>query len=346
MSETKTPTLAQPLGELVLANPAQQAQRWRAHHQAWGSGMDLALYLRREEALAEADFCRTSLRLWLLLGDGGQVLASCETYAGQMWVVDAAGRMSKERLETVASVLVEPELRNQGHAARLLRLLKDKLVFERTPLTSLYSDVGPQLYRRTGYLLHAARQSVRRVEAGTAWPEGVRELGLGDVADLLKEDGERQGLWLSQSSAPGVAEVARAGKIAWFQMRSQYRAWARGQEPHPVIGARTAEGGYMLWTADAPEPVLHSLVWRPRSREDAGVLAQAACAFALERGLQQVIWWDADRDTGLDPFRGPELRPPGAVASGRERALPMLGWLDGSRPFPLVWMNIERFGWA
>ncbi len=102
----------------------------------------------------------------------------------------------------------------------------------------------------------------------------------------------------------------------------------------------------MLWTADAADPVLHALVWRPRSPLDAEVLAQAALAQAQDQQLQRVIWWDSDRDTGLDPYRAPELQPPGTLARTRESSLPMLKWLDTKRPMPLVWGGIERFGWC
>jgi hypothetical protein len=75
------------------------------------------------------------------------------------------------------------------------------------------------------------------------------------------------------------------------------------------------------------------------------VLADAACAHAAELGLRQVIWWDADRDTGLDPYRRAGLQPPEALARDRDKGLPMLSWMGGGF-FPLIWMGIERFGWA
>ena len=73
--------------------------------------------------------------------------------------------------------------------------------------------------------------------------------------------------------------------------------------------------------------------------------AQAACAEAAEARLRTVVWWDVDRDTGLDPYRTPLRRPPGVVAGDRGTALPMLAWW-GQPPMPLVWAGIEHFGWA
>ena len=151
---------------------------------------------------------------------------------------------------------------------------------------------------------------------------------------------------LAMTSVPAIVEVPTAERIAWFTVRSQFRAWSRGQQPPVVVGARGPDGGYMLWATDAPAGVLHALLWRPRSAEDAAVLAQAAMAQAQDQNLQSAVWWDADRDTGLDPYRTPELQPPLTMARDRESSLPMLAWLDAERPFPLVWAGIERFGWC
>ena len=93
---------------LVRANPAQQAARWRLHHQIWGEGFDLTLYLRRESALCESEYCRSSLAMWLLQGPRGEPLASCETYASDAWVVDLESKPTREPMHTIASVVVDP----------------------------------------------------------------------------------------------------------------------------------------------------------------------------------------------------------------------------------------------
>lgn len=330
---------------LIRANPAQQAARWRLHHQIWGEGFDLTLYLRRESALCESEYCRSSLAMWLLQGPRGEPLASCETYASAAWVVDLESKPSREPMHTIASVVVDPALRNQGHATRLMSMLQAQLRREGAALTTLFSDVGPQLYRRSGYMLHPARESVRKVDAGAAWPAHTQELGMGDVADLLQADAERQSAWLGGASAPAFGEIATVDRLTWFHTRSQYRAWARGQTPDPVVGAACKAGGFCLWTSDAAEPTLHILLWRPHSADGARQLTHAALAHAAELGLQQVLWWDADRDTGLDPYRRADLQPVGAAPRDRQEALPMVAWLDAKRPLPLVWMGIERLGW-
>lgn len=335
--------------QLVQATHPEMATRWRHHYHAWGSGMPLELYLRREEELNREEFCKKAMRLWLLKDGDGEVLASCETYRARFWYAEAEGELHGLHLETVASVLVEPRLRGRGHALALLHNLSERLAFEGVAGAALYSDVGTALYRRAGYLLHPARQSVRRV-AAEIWPEGVTDVGVGAVADLLQEEARFVHGRLASTSAPTVVEVPSPEAICWFHTRSRFRAFARGQEPSPNLGAQATDGGYMLWTADAPERALHVLVWRPRTADDARRLAQAACAEAREQGLEQVIWWDADRDTGLDVFRAPDLQPPGAVATVRESSLPMLAWFTphgdaAARPFPLVWSAIERFGW-
>jgi len=332
--------------ELVQATPAQQADRWRVHHHAWGDGFDLPLYLQRERALADAEHCNEYLRMWLLVGAHGAVLASCETHGSAALVADEQGRSERMPLQTVASVLVAPELRNQGHATTLMQRLDAELRFEGNAAACLYTDIGPQLYRRSGYFLHAARESILAVPAQAAWPKGAVELEIADVAAVLAGEPERMAGWLSTATAPALAELPTAARIAWFQLRTQYRAWARGHRPSHVVGARGPDGGFVVWSADAPEPTLDSLLWRPSSGRDAEVLTQAALAHASRQHLRQVRWWDADRDTGLDPYRAPRLMPVGAVPRDRAKALPMLAWLKEDRAMPLVWMAIERLGWA
>lgn len=345
MTLLPTPPSHQTLFSLVRANPAQQAARWRLHHQIWGEGFDLTLYLRREAALCESEYCRSSLSMWLLLGPHGEPLASCETYASAAWVVDLENKPVRAPMQTVASVVVDPALRQQGYASQLMALLQTELRREGVALTTLFSDVGPQLYRRAGYMLHPARESSRRVDAGSSWPAHTAELGLGDVADLLQADAERQSAWLGGASAPAFGEIATVERVAWFHTRSQYRAWARGQTPDPVVGAACKAGGFCLWTSDAVDPTLHILLWRPHSGDGARQLTHAALAHAAELGLQQVVWWDADRDTGLDPYRRPDLQPEGAAARERQGSLPMVAWLGEAKAMPLVWMGIERLGW-
>lgn len=332
--------------ELERADHLQCAARWRHAYREWGGSFALPLYLKREEHLAMEDFCRTSMRTWLLKDADGAVLASCETYRATLWAADAEGPIEPLHMETIATVLVEPALRGRGYASEMLRQLHETLRFEGVAAASLYSDVGTKMYRQQGYLLHPSRESVLSTSVAThVWPHEAEELGVGDVADAIAHEAERVPRWLASASATAVAEQPSAARLAWFHQRAQYRAWAQGKTPADVVGAKTPDGGYALWCEESPDPVLQMLLWRPNSPRDAFVLTQAALAHASARALGEIIWWDADRDTGVDPFRQPALQLIGAVARDREKSLPMLAWL-ADRPFPLVWAGIEKFGWA
>lgn len=348
-------------GELTLrvASAQEQAERWRLHAAEWASGYpEDGLFLRREYALAHSPYGQGQLQMWLLDGPSG-VVASLEVYAAEAWVMQprpevaegdhddpahADAEVELHKLYSFASVLVEPAQRGRGYGSALMQHAVAEARLQGACATTLYSDVGPTLYRRSGHYQHVARESVRAVREDR-WPEAVEPLVLGDLADVLAAEREQLGAWLATSSVPAIAEVPSVERIGWFVIRSQYRAWARGQEPNPVLGARH-RGGYVLWTADAAEPVLHVLLWRPQAPRDAELLAAAAAAQARKLGLHQVIWWDADRDTGLDPYRRDDLQPPDALPRTRATALPMLAWLGDRKQMPLVWMGIERFGWC
>ena len=163
--------------------------------------MPLELYLKREEALNDGELCRKHMRMWLLKNDCNEVLASCETYGGRIWYGQAEGDLDGLKLETVASVLVEPRLRDQGYAGTLMRMLGECLTYEGVAAAALYSDVGPGLYRRAGYLLHPARETIRAV-AGEPWPKTADEIALAQVADLLKEETRFVQARLAMTSAP------------------------------------------------------------------------------------------------------------------------------------------------
>ena len=331
---------------LTLATPAEQAARWQIHFAAWGIGFDHGLFLRREAALAETPYGHHQVRQWLWRADDGRVLASCETYGSAAWYVDPVGWLSREPLQSVASVLVAPELRNQGYAAAMMPALVRQLRAEGTTLSTLYSDVGPNLYRRSGYMLHQSRESFVTVAGAPTWLDATDRLDLSDLADVLAQQDDLASAWLGASAAPAVVEVAAVDRVAWFATRSRYRAWARGQSPNAVVGASCGNDGVCLWTADSAEPVLHVLLWRPRDGSGADRLTQAALAHAATLGLAQVVWWDADRDTGLDPYRRPPLQPSGITSRDRSTGLPMLAWLTPGRQMPMVWQGIERLGWC
>ena len=329
---------------LQLATPEQQAERWLHHFGQWGTGYSKSMFLQREAALADSAFGQTQLKMWLWLEPNGQILGSCETYASSAWYSDDKGRITPEPLQSVASVLVVPELRGQGHAAAMMTALTGELRGLGTTFSTLFSDVGANLYRRSGYLLHPATQTEVAVDLLAQQHHHTEELGLGDLADLLARDSDEQSAWLGAALAPAVTEVVEVNRIAWFATRSRFRAWSRGQEPSPVIGAAVGDS-FCLWTCDAAEPTLHMLVWRPRDAEAADQLLAAAHVHAANRGLRQLEWWDANRDTGLDPWRRPAVQPRGQART-RDSGLPMLAWLDKDRAMPLIWMGIERFSWC
>jgi GNAT superfamily N-acetyltransferase len=346
LATPSSPDEAQPdLYVVTHANPAEQAKRWRLHHQIWGEGFDLTLYLRREAALCEQDYCRNNLKMWQLCDTQGDVLASLETYATHFWSMGPEGKVSRLSGQTIASVVVDPRLRNHGYASTLMQRVVAEEQLSGTRVTTLYSDVGPQMYRRSGHMLHPAQELVRHVDAGVHWPAGVAELGMGDMADLLAADAEQQGAWLGGATVPAITEIGHVEHVAWFHTRSQYRSWARGMTPTPVVGATAGDNGWCVWTADAAEPVLHVLAWRPRGAAGAKSLTEACLAHAAERRLTEVVWWDADRDTGLDPYHREPNRPDGTAPRPRDKGLPMLAWLQPGTSFPLLWMGIERLGW-
>lgn len=316
---------------LVLATEAQKAERDRVTHAAWGSPLTVEQFLQREARLRAHPWCREGMRTWLLLGDDGRVLASCETFHNDSYLASRDGEYAAGDSYSIASVFTEEALRGQGHASRLMERVAAELerASPRGHAVVLFSDVGAPLYRRSGYvevpawdwhLPSRAGLSTRRVDAL------LKETDMASALERVRRPSVPFFLW------PSPAQVD------WHLERERLYAELL-RRPRPEACGATVGDSTALWAMMARYGELVVLMLDVRSEEDATALLEAAGAVAHRAGLAKVVLWE---EPGSRPW---VARVPGATRVARDGALPMLRPLHPGLP-PAADVPFPRALWV
>jgi hypothetical protein len=262
----------------------------------------------REARLRAHAWSRRVMRSWLLVGDGSDVLASCETYRRKSLASGGEGSTW-----AVASVFTERALRCRGHASRMMSLLEEQ-VRQLDPSAHalvLYSDVGAPMYERAGYI--APGRAAERV-----WPAEPGEV----ATELLTDPVD-----LTPPEDPFVV-WPDAAQLDWHRERERAYAALLGRQPFGSVGARAGDG-VLLWTTGYRNDRLLVLAWNGRALEP---LIETARRVAAASRLQKVVMWDQPG------AQGGSLVP-------REGSLPMLHALD-PRVRAEHWWTIPRAVWV
>lgn len=301
--------------DLHLATPEEARARDTLAWEAWGSRLTPAEFAAREETLRATAWSRRALRTWLLR-DGAQTLASCETYRMQ-------SRAGDRRGETfgIASVFVERHLRRRGLASELLRRVRARLREEGAQAAILYSEVGPALYERLGF--------VARPAATRAWPAAdgpaadVEPIGV----DPLLEAADRRPL-------PFRVSVS-ADQIDWHRARAAFYASAFGRPPAGAAALRRG-AAWAILCPDHRNDRLVLLDLEPGSAEDTAAVVAEARREAARLGLREVTVQE-------NPYNADRL--PAGTSRPCDDGVPMIlplaedvrpdGWRDYARA---VWV--------
>jgi GNAT superfamily N-acetyltransferase len=316
---------------LVLATEAQKAERDRVTHSAWGSPLTVEQFHQRELRLRAHPWCTPGMSTWLLRGEDGRVLASCETFHNDSHLRGPEGLYVPGASFSIASVFTEEHLRGHGHATRLMDLVAAEL--ERTSprghAVVLFSDVGAPLYRRSGYEeVPAWDWSLPASEAASP-PHRASLLKDGDVAAALGR--------MRRPDAPFYLWPS-AAQVDWHLERERIYAELlhrpRPQACGAVVGDSTA-----LWAMLARYGELVVLMLDARSAEDTAALLETARAVAHQAGLAKVVLWE-------EPATAPLLaRVPAATRVPREGSLPMVRPLRPGLP-PATAVPFPRALWV
>jgi GNAT superfamily N-acetyltransferase len=293
---------------LILATEEQKCARDALNYEAWGMLLSREQYGAREVRLRAHPWSQSALMSWLLLGDDGDVLSSCETYRMESFVGASAGTTWG-----VASVFTERRLRGKGYASRMMALLVER-VRELDPkghAIVLYSDVGTAMYERSGFVVVGSGQD-------RAWGAEPGERAAEVVTEPLE---------LARPDDPFVVWPS-ASQIDWHRERERAYASLLGRTPLATAGARVGDGA-ILWMTGVRADRLLILGWNGKNLAP---LIQTARSVAADAGLEKVVMWDQPGASG-------------GWLEARVGGLPMLHPID-SRVRAEDWRTIPRAVWV
>ena len=259
------------LGE---ATAAERIARDRLTFEAWGGRLTREQYLDRERFLRQTDHGRLAMHTWVLRVPNGVVMASCETFRLPLMPTGA--------VEVIATVYVDPPLRGAKMASRLI----DALVAQRREAgldgLVLFSEVGPELYARSGFKPLPA--FTRDWAAATSPPDPGA--GLIHAAELPEALAWRERLRATEIELRLVHHL-----FDWHHARSRFYSRVLNQPLTEVLGARVS-GVQALWAPDFVAGVLRVLdVTGPAGASLDPVMAVASSEAAAV-GLPKVELWD------------------------------------------------------
>jgi GNAT superfamily N-acetyltransferase len=302
--------------ELIVASDEAKRERDRVAHDAWEGQLTVEQYLAREERLCAMPWARATMRAWLLI-DGGEVLASCETYTMDGFVDGA-----RVPVWAVASVFTEERLRRRGHATQLMERLVARARVEGAAASTLFSDVGAPLYERLGYCARPAEDLVFPPAPGDA-AAGVDALLA--TAPEVAVPNEELVVWPT------------AAQLDWHLERTRVYAALQGRPALPSVGAR-AGASVACWSVDWPRERLLVLLLAATRAHEAEALVQAARRTAKGLRLREVRLW-------AQPWPFPGRADLGGDRVARRHSLPMIAPLvAGVRA--AAWTQIPRAVWV
>ncbi len=293
---------------LIEASEEEKRARDALNYEAWGTLLTREQYASRETRLRAHAWSRQALRSWILVGDDGEVLASCETYRMRSYARGALGWTW-----AVASVFTERRLRGLGHASRMMTLLGERIreLDPNAHAVVLYSDVGSRMYERAGYVKAGA--PIDRV-----WAAERGEL----LAEILEEPVD-----VAPPSDPFVVWPTPS-QLDWHRERERAYAALLGRTPFPSAGAQDGDG-IIFWTPGFRNDRLLVLGWNGKNFDS---LIRTARTIAARSGFARVVMWDQP---------GAE----GGSLEARDGSLPMLAPIDASVR-PEDWRTIVRGAWV
>ncbi len=302
-------------------------------HAAWGRTLSLPQYLQRERVLRASPFSQRGLRAWALQKTG-TVVASCETYACDVTLGGRGTSGSAASQGTghgIASVFVDPAHRGHGYASELLRRVHAALQAEGALLCFLWSEIGPTLYQRLGYVgrpLSLRRYAAAPKEESHGAVPPWRYLRLSELgAALAARPSVDRGLALR-------IDVDLA-QIDWYLRRAAFYARCQGRAISPYVAAQAGDA-LAVFSPDFVDNVMRVLtlypgarlakagaVFEPRSPEGENLrnVLHAARTVAGQLGLPSIEIWQ-------NPLNAGYLR--GGVQVPEAKDLPMILLLAGT----------------
>ncbi|KAH9479632.1 hypothetical protein JR316_0008227 [Psilocybe cubensis] len=318
------------------ATRAQIVESRRRSYEAWGRGMTLEEYLARDAVMDGHEVARDGkLVTWVLARrDDPKSLdffCSIETFKREGFVVDAGAEKGREvACYGLASLFTAPRHRKKGYGTHLMRMVHWVLApaewlpeFPRevwgappdragsgwadaeqvleghggdAAFSTLYSDVGPEIYRACGVVPGAEGWVVtepvssgwRVDEVGGEEEEGWEWLDLQGVGECWKADAELMKREMEEMGG-GVCACLPDKGVGEFQVIRRLGLADKLGIVH--WGVRRGDA-YASWTVEEQNGAPVLLVTRLRAgREDIGKLARVVAGHGGRHGIKDVEVW-------------------------------------------------------
>ncbi len=311
--------------QLIEAAASELSNRDALTFQEWASGLSVSQFLKRENRLRAHFWTQASMRTWFLMSSDRSVLSSCETFR----LKSEIGGGERGTSYSVASVFTEKKLRGKGYATEMMNQLVVELK-RRDPSAQaviLFSDVGPGLYERSGFVAIPAWDrtiSVPHTSESHNWATGLKR------ADLLK------GI-PTVSAFPGEFSVhVSPGQIDWRVERQNIYAEELGDAKPEYCGAQTPSG-LAYWVAN--RKALKVTYFKASAPRDAEGLILMMCQHASRAGLDKIVIWETPEFTYWDRLTHTVARSP------RPDSLPMICPL-ATQVKPEFWRSVPNALWV
>jgi hypothetical protein len=240
------------------------------------------------------------------------------------------GAVARGSTYGVASVFTEPRLRGRGHASRMMSLLPAAILAANPGAHAiiLFSDVGPGMYARAGYVERPAFDWVLEPEEGDP----------GEGVEVIMEEETASALSLIPRPAGGFVVWPTAGQVDWHLERERVYASLLGGARPTGSGAR-AGGSVALWACNFKTSELFILLLHAKGTRELQAIVRSAQRTARRAGLSRVRAWE-------QPLAAPWPSGPGGFERRpRDGSLPMIVPLD-PRVSPDDWAVIPRALWV
>lgn len=307
---------------LGIASEQQKRLRDLDCHEAWGARLTPEQFGWREERLRAHHWAQRTMTTWLFRDGLGDVLSSCETFRMQSSFRGEVGHSYG-----VASVYTSPALRGAGHASAMMQMLVER-VHQDDPTAHamhLYSDVGPALYERSGFVARPALDWVLSPCSGQ--PEHLVDQMLDEAHFTVPPPPQSEDFVIWPDAA----------QIDWHLERERLYATLLGRPRPRYCGAR-AGASSVLWAGDLKDGKLFVLLLSAEDKGTAGVLIEAARRTAHKAGLSEVVIWE---NPTLSKFFPSDI----ARRAPRDGSLPMLRPLTSALA-PELWRTSSRAIWV
>ncbi|RUS24454.1 hypothetical protein BC938DRAFT_473555 [Jimgerdemannia flammicorona] len=341
------------VADMILAKATEQQlyQTYRNHYKEWersviltGQLLTLEEYLKREDILRSESFSVKNYTVWVLVpSDDPETLdlcAHCETYGHTALVSTRPGLIEEKKMEAVASVFVPAEKRGNGFAKKMMELLYQHLErSELSDLSTLYSNIGAEFYRKRGWApfksLEVQYDVVQGDLSGANEDGDIQLLHDADIDFLAERDTELLRLELGHCNKPSIVIVPHADKFRWIIRRGDYYISVLGHSRTDVVGARVKDtDNFVILYHDFVDKVTTCIRFRSDNVEATRKLVKAAKRQAAMYGLGAVLVWDPKAGV-----HGEEV-----MVIETHHSIPLLAWFG--QKDDVEWLANEKYAWV